>query len=146
MFDTIANLLERKSKTLARPPEAKGVPPARLQHPAGSQNQQQGFKKIFRWPVPNGPTPPPTRVEVVGSFSDWHKVPLAYDKPTKTWTATVSDIKNNHTHRYVYVVDGKPCYDSTCDGLAVPDDPVETEWQIQTPRGPRVMLMFSQTK
>jgi hypothetical protein len=71
---------------------------------------------------------------------------LAYDKPTKTWTTTLSDIKNNHTHRCVFLVDGKPSYDASCDGLVAPDDPDETKWQIETPKGPRVMLLFSQTK
>jgi hypothetical protein len=66
--------------------------------------------------------------------------------PTKTWTATLNDIRNNHTHRYVFLVDGKPSYDSTCDGLVVPDDLEEPKWQIETPRGPRVVLLFSQTK
>ena len=104
------------------------------------------FTKIFRWPVPDGQTPQPTTVELVGSFSGWRKVPLSYDPPSRTWQVILSDIESNRTHRYVVLVDGKPAFDKSCDGLVAPQTPDEAKWGIETPRGFRVMLLFSQTK
>ncbi len=107
-------------------------------------DQQIGFTKIFRLPVPREQSPQPTTVEVVGSFSDWQRVPLAYNKPTRTWETALS-LKNNHTHRYVFLIDGTPAYDETCDGLTAPQSPTEAKWQIPTAHGPRVMLLFART-
>ena len=142
MDDAIANYVEWKSRT-----QTSGVAPkVALQPDAESRNQQPGFTKVFRWPVPAEQTPSPITVEVVGSFTNWQKVSLVYDKVTKTWQVALSNLAGNHTHRYVLLVDGKPSYDKTCDGLTVPEGPEETKWHIETPRGPRVMLLFSQTK
>jgi len=44
------------------------------------------------------------------------------------------------------LVDGKPTYDKTCDGLAVPHGPDEERYQMPTDKGPRVMMLFAQTK
>jgi len=88
----------------------------------------------------------PRTVEGVGSFTEWRKISLVYDKVTRTWQVALHNVPGNQTHRYVLLVDGKPTYDKTCDGLTLPEGPDETEWQIATPRGPRVMLLFSQTK
>jgi hypothetical protein len=146
MFDSITHFMAPKSeKQISRSELTTALRPAPKPAAAWAGNQS-GFSKIFRWSVPPEETPQPTTVEVVGSFTDWRKVPLAYDKPTKTWTMTLTNIQGNHTHRYVIIVDGKPSYDKTCDGLTAPQSPQEEQWQIQTPRGPRVMLMFAQTK
>ncbi len=102
-------------------------------------------QKVFRWSIPTDQAPQPASVEVVGSFSGWQKVPLAYDKATRTWSVTMTNIQSNHTHRYAILVDGKPSYDKNCDGLAVPREPKEENWQIATPKGPRIMLLFAQT-
>jgi hypothetical protein len=80
------------------------------------------------------------------SFSEWRRLPLSYDRPTRCWQLTLRDILGNRTHRYVMLVDGNPTHDQTCDGLVPPQDPQEERWQIETPRGPRVMLLFAQTK
>lgn len=144
MFDASTYFSEWKSKT--KPPETRALPRAPLAPNAAPRQEQAGFAKVFRWPVPAGQTPPPTTVEVVGSFSNWQKVPLAYDKVTQTWQATVANIEGNRTHRYVVLVDGKPSYDKNCDGLTAPQGPDEVKWQLETPRGPRVLLLFAQTK
>ena len=144
MNDAITEYLEWKSKT--KTGRSQATPEAPVHSDSEAQGQQVGFPKVFRWPVTPQQTSPPTIVEVVGSFSDWQRVPLTYDKPTKTWLVTLNNIRGNHTHRYVFLVDGKPSYDKTCDGLATPESSQEERWQIETPKGPRVMLLFSQTK
>jgi hypothetical protein len=73
-------------------------------------------------------------------------VPLVYDKAMDTWQVALHDIPNNRTHHYMIVVDGTPTYDKTCDGLAIPQGPQEARWQVDTPAGPRVMMLFAQAK
>ena len=146
MTDTIASYLEWKSRANRQGLEANIAPKAAPQLEAEPRDQQYGFSKMFRWPVPAEQSPKPSSVEVVGSFTDWRKVAMVYDKVTKTWQTLLHDIKSNHTHRYVILVDGKPSYDKNCDGLTLPEGPEEKQWQIATPRGPRVMLLFAQTK
>ena len=146
MIDGIINFIERKSERKTRPVEAVIAPKARPRPEPEKHEQAFGFTKVFRWPVPAGQTPSPATVEVAGTFSEWRKLPLIYDRPSKSWQLIQRDIPGNHTHRYVFLVDGKPAYDKTCDGLAAPESPKEAQWQIDTPKGPRVMLLFSQTR
>lgn len=109
-------------------------------------NRQLSFVRPFRWTTPPGQSKQPDSVEIVGSFTDWQKVPLAYDKIVKTWHVTLHGVVSNRTHHYVLLVDGKPTYDKTCDGLAVPHGPEEKKYPIQTEKGPRVMMLFGQAK
>ena len=146
MTDTFRCLIENKCRTGTIQLDARIPSAVPRRREAEAHEARTGFTKVFRWPVPDGQTPPPTRVEVVGSFNGWRKVPLSYDSPTRTWQVALDNIEGNRTHRYVMLVDGKPSYDKTCDGLIVPKTPDETKWQIATPKGSRVMLMFSQTK
>lgn len=150
MIDSIDSYIEWKSKTNGRPPGTTAGPRAPTQAPtppgAEARDQRLGFSKVFRWPVPVEQTPQPTTVEIAGSFSGWRKVPLIYDAPSRTWRTTLNNIEGNRTHRYVILVDGKPSYDKNCDGLVAPQGPDEATWQIPTPKGPRVMLLFAQTK
>ena len=44
------------------------------------------------------------------------------------------------------LVDGKPTYDKHCDGLAVPHGPDEEKYAVMTDKGPRVMMLWAQTK
>jgi len=83
---------------------------------------------------------------VVGSFTNWEKVPLIYDRARDTWQVTLHDIRNNRTHHYMILVDGKPAYDKYNDGLAFPQGPEEEQYQIMTDKGPRVFMLFAQTK
>ena len=146
MIDAITNFIETRDRPRTRPPVARITPIVPPYPEVRKGEQRTGFTKVFRWPVPAFQTPQPTTVEVAGSFNGWRKVPLSYDPPTRTWQIILNNIQGNRTHRYVILVDGKPIYDKTCDGLAAPQTPEEAEWGITTPRGPRVLLLFSQTK
>jgi len=146
MIDAITNFIESKDRPRTRPPGARILPTIPRCPEAEKREQRNGFTKVFRWTVPPGQTPQPTTVEVAGSFSGWRKVPLSYDLPGRTWQIILNNIEGNRTHRYVILVDGKPSYDKTCDGLTTPQTPEEAKCQIATPKGPRVMLLFSQTK
>jgi hypothetical protein len=44
------------------------------------------------------------------------------------------------------IVNGEPASDKNCDGLAVPEGFDEQKYQLMTVRGPRIFLLFAQTK
>ena len=104
------------------------------------------FSKIFRWqPDPPG-GPLPVNVEIVGSFTGWQKTPLKYDRVNGIWQLTLENIPGHCTHSYMLLVNGRPANDKNSDGLAVPKTEQEKQYQLETPRGPRVFMLFSQTK
>ena len=104
------------------------------------------FSKVFRWqPEPPG-GPMPVRVEVAGTFNGWHRVALKRDPVSGVWQVTLNDIPANRTHNYMLLVNGRPVNDKFADGLAVPQTPEEKQHQFETPRGPRVFMLASQTK
>jgi hypothetical protein len=107
---------------------------------------KQVFSKVFRWRLPDGHTREPVSVEVVGSFTNWEKVPLTRDSARDAWQVMLHDIQNHRTHRYMILVDGKPAYDKYNDGLASPQGPEEEQYQIMTDKGPRVFMLFAQAK
>jgi hypothetical protein len=104
------------------------------------------FNKIFRWQPdePNGPLP--VLVEIAGTFNGWQRVALKRDRVSGVWQLTLPDIPGNRTHNYMLFVNGKPAHDKQADGLAVPHSAEEKQHQLMTPRGPRVFMLFSQTK
>ena len=104
------------------------------------------FSKVFRWHLPDGETKSPESVEVVGSFTHWQKVPLIHDSAVSGWHVTLHHLQGNRTHHYMLLVNGKPTLDKTCDGLAVPHGLDEERFQLQSDKGPRVMMLFAQTK
>ncbi len=104
------------------------------------------FSKIFRWRHSDPHAPIPVSVELAGSFTDWRAVPLMRDAVTNTWQITLHGIAANHTHRYMVLANGEPAYDKNCDGLAIPQNAEEQQYQLMTARGPRVFLLFAQTK
>jgi hypothetical protein len=104
------------------------------------------FNKVFRWKPDQAGGPAPTSVEVVGSFNDWQPVALKYDHTSQVWQLTLHQLPGNRTHNYMLLVDGKPAPDKHADGLAVPHSAQEKQYQLLTPRGPRVFMLFSQTK
>ena len=146
MIEAITNFIETKRRTQTRMSATRITSTVPAFPEARKREQRNGFSKLFRWPVPADQTPQPTTVEIAGSFNGWRKVPLSYDSPTRTWQIALNNIEGNRTHRYVILVDGKPTYDKTCDGLTTPQTPEEAKWQISTPKGSRVMLLFAQTK
>jgi len=106
----------------------------------------QKFTRIFRWRLPEGQTHRPVTVEIAGTFTNWEKVPLLRAGAQDTWQITLHQIPFNRTHHYMLFVDGKPAQDKFCDGLAVPHGSQEEQCALQTPRGPRVFMLFAQTK
>lgn len=104
------------------------------------------FSKTFRWQPTNPQASLPNSVEVVGSFTAWRAAALVHDKVTNTWQLTLHGIPGNSTHRYMLLVNGEPAQDRNADGLAVPKGFDEQQFQLMTPRGPRVFLLFAQTK
>ena len=104
------------------------------------------FSKIFRWQPSDPHAPTPASVGLAGSFSDWRVVALTRDAVTNTWQVTLHGIPGNRTHRYMLLVNDEPVQDKNCDGLAVPEGFEEQQYQLMTARGPRVFLLFAQTK
>jgi 1,4-alpha-glucan branching enzyme len=103
------------------------------------------FNKIFRWQTEQ-PSPQPVSVAVVGTFNNWQKAPLKFDRAHGIWQVTLHDIPGNTPHNYMLLVNGKPAKDKHADGLAVPHTEEEKQHALTTPRGPRVFVLFSQTK
>jgi hypothetical protein len=104
------------------------------------------FTKILRWRLPDGQMPEPAVVEVAGTFTNWERKPLVHDKVRGGWHVTLHHIQGNRTHHYMLLADGKPVEDKHCDGTAVPNGAQELQFAITTARGPRVFMLFSQTK
>jgi hypothetical protein len=121
------------------PTGAKG--PA--QHPA---ERKLTFTKIFRWRLQDSRMQEPATVEIVGTFTNWQKVPLIHDPVRGGWHATLHHIQGNRTHHYMLLANGKPVEDKHSDGMAIPTVPQELQFAIATARGPRVFMLFSQTK
>lgn len=106
----------------------------------------QVFSKVFRWQASDPTAPLPVKVELTGTFNGWQKTPLKYDRASGVWTVTLENIPGNRTHNYMLLVNGRPTSDSNCDGLATPHTAEENQYALETPRGPRVFMLFSQTK
>ena len=85
-------------------------------------------------------------MEIVGSFNHWQRVALHRDGVLDAWHVTAHHIPGNKTHHYMLLIDGEPAHDKTCDGFAVPHGPQEERYAIPTDKGPRVFMMFAQTK
>jgi len=112
----------------------------------GTTGRRLTFSKVFRWQPSDPQAPTPASVELAGSFTDWRVVALTRDSVTNTWQITLHGIPGNRTHRYMLLVNGEPAQDKNCDGLAVPEGFEEQQYQVMTTRGPRVLLLFAQTK
>ena len=124
------------------PKPASGLK-APVQKPA---ERRQIYSKVFRWRLPEGQTQEPATVEVVGTFTNWQKVPLVRDGALDGWQVTLHNLQCARMHHYMLLVDGQPVRDKHCDGLAVPHGPQEECYQLMTDRGPRVLMLFAQAK
>jgi len=133
-----------------KPPQGPGPAnfyvPSRLVVRMPKADRPQTFTRIFRWRLPAGQTQEPATVEVVGTFTKWQKVPLVRDSAQHGWQVTLHDLPVNRTHHYMLLVDGKPVRDEQCDGLVPPGNPREAQYALKTQRGPRVLMLFAQTK
>jgi len=85
-------------------------------------------------------------MQVVGTFSDWKPLPMVRDAAGQGWHLTLNQIPGNRTHHYMFLADGQPVQDKYCDGLAIPQGAEEEQFAIPTARGPRVFMLFAQTK
>jgi hypothetical protein len=104
--------------------------------------RKQVYSKIIRWQPTNGHAP--SKVEVAGSFTDWRKVQLTKEI-SGGWQTTLHEIPGNRTHHFMYFADGKPV-SGPSDGMAMPQGYEEEQFALTTVRGPRLFMMFSQTK
>ena len=145
MINMLNNAFGRGA-THQRPPMISETPstPAGMAQNAG--DRKPAYSKIFRWRLPDGQTKEPAVIEIIGSFTHWQRVPLTRDGKLDSWHVTLHHIEGNKTHHYMLLVDGKPSQDKNCDGLAVPHGAQEEQFAIATARGPRVFMLFAQTK
>ena len=119
-----------------------GRAPLRMNRP----ERRPVFAKVFSWRLPDGETYRHQTVEVAGTFNQWKKVPLSQNGDPQAWQVILNDIPAHRTHHYMILVDGLPVYDENNDGLAVPTGPDEARFQLMTDRGPRVFMLFAQSK
>jgi len=145
MFGTLNNLFGNKPPQKGGPmmPEAPSGPSISRRQPT---ERKLAYSKVFRWRLPDGQTAEPAAVELVGTFSHWQRIPMTRDSVLDSWHVTIHHIPGNKTHHYMLLVDGKPAHDKTCDGLAVPHGPQEEQYALATDKGPRVFMLFAQTK
>jgi hypothetical protein len=146
MFQKIGNLFSSKPAQRTSPVYREPVISSPLMRRTAESEKKHSYTKIFRWRLPEGHTEEPRSVEVVGSFSRWQRVHLERDSKQGAWHATVHHIPGNKTHHYMLLLDGHPAFDKTCDGLVVPHGFEEEQFQLATERGPRVLMLFAQTK
>jgi hypothetical protein len=147
MYQAVSNLFNRpqtKSGPVFAESAAAFTPKPTLGR--GGASSGPTYTKIFRWRLPDGQTLTPQTVEIIGSFTHWQKVALHRDGVLDAWHATVHHIPGNKTHHYMILVDGQPVQDKHCDGLAIPHGPQEEQYALQTARGPRLFMLFAQTK
>jgi hypothetical protein len=104
------------------------------------------FNKVFRWEPVNPQDAPPASVAVIGTFTQWQPVPLKKDRAANLWQLMLNNLPGNRTHHYMLLVDGRPANDPNADGLDAPANEQEKAWALTTPRGPRLFMLFSQTK
>jgi len=141
-FDNLAVGSARRNGGCAVLNSASDMPARRK----GTTEHGPTSSKIFRWQPSDPQAPTPTSVELAGSFTDWRVVALTRDAVTNTSQVTLHGIPGNRTHHYMLLVNGEPAQDKNCDGLAVPEDFEEQQYQLMTAGGPRVFLLFAQTK
>ncbi|MDB6029190.1 MAG: hypothetical protein JWM68_5413 [Verrucomicrobiales bacterium] len=142
MISSITTFFTKKSVTKTTPTQTVSTSTGmqRRNHP-----EKAIFSKAFRWRLPEGASEPRT-VEIVGSFNRWQKVEMKRDNVLNAWATIVHQIPGNRTHHYMLLLDGQPALDGNCDGLATPQGFEEQEFQLTTEKGPRVLMLFSQTK
>jgi hypothetical protein len=135
---------------VAAPATAKASAPASVSMSsammARAGDRKATYSKVFRFSPPHGPDHQPERVEIVGSFTNWHPISMQRNPQDHSWQANISGIEGNKTHHYMLLVNGHPHNDKMCDGYAVPHGDIEHRYSITTPRGPRLFLLFAQAK
>lgn len=145
MLHRLNDLLPRSAVPKSAP-RLRETPAPSSALPRNAGERKPTYAKVFRWQLPADQTVAPKTVELIGSFTDWQRVPLRQDDGRDSWETTVPDIAGHRTHHYMLLVDGRPAPDKNCDGLAIPVGPEEQQYALTTPRGPRLFMLFAQTK
>lgn len=138
----------RKPATAAAPAIRAPFPTMSNKSTATSSRRREDPRDVYARVFRFRPTPgdAPTSVEIIGSFTRWQTVSLTHDKLQNMWTATITGIPGKKTHHYMLLVNGQPMHDPACDGLAEPIGFDEEQFALPTAKGPRVLMMFAQTK
>ncbi len=144
----LRRLFKRSEPVLRHPARST---PLVLEKNSESQPPQNGapkqvFSKVFRYRLPDGHTKDPARVEVAGTFTHWQRIPLHHSGKLDGWHVTIHHIPGNRTHHYMLLVDGTPILDHAADGLSIPHGALEEQFAIDTEKGPRVLMLFAQTR
>jgi len=127
----------------AAPAVAMSVPSAMSRN----QNDRKAvYSKVFRYSPAHSHDHDLQRVEIVGSFTNWHPVSMTLNPRDHTWQVTIDGIEGNKTHHYMLLANGHPTNDKMCDGYTVPHGDIEHRYSMTTPRGPRLFLLFAQAK
>jgi hypothetical protein len=145
MIGSFGNQFDRKPPQKGSPMMRESVPDSLAPRKLVSEKTPT-YTKIFRWRLPDGQTVAPHTVEIVGSFTQWEKLPLTRDSAQDAWHVTIHHIPGNRTHHYMLLVDGHPVQDKNADGMAIPHGPQEEQFQLATARGGRVFMLYAQTK
>ena len=146
MLATIGNLLGRKQSKPATQSVRPAFPTSSSSPPRRREDPRDTYARVFRWKPCAKFSEAPTSVEIVGSFTRWQTVSLTHDPIQNTWSITINGIPGKKTHHYMLLVNGQPVHDPGCDGLALPSGFDEEQYALQTEKGPRVLMLFSQTK
>ena len=147
MLTALGSLLGRKPSKTA--PAAVRVPSSHTNSAPlrrRPEDRRDVYARIFRWKPEVSLADAPVSVEIVGSFTNWRTVSLTHDAVQNTWAVTIEGIPGKRTHHYMLLVNGQPIYDPTCDGFAMPMGFDEEQYALQTEKGPRVLMLFSQAK
>lgn len=147
MLAALGNLIGRKSAAPAAQAISNPLPTTTTASPMRRRQQdpRDTYVRVFRW-KPGQQAERPARVEIIGSFTRWQTVSLTHDPVQDTWTVTIEGIPGKRTHHYMLLINGQPVHDPACDGLVQPMGFDEEQFALQTPKGPRVLMLFSQTK
>jgi hypothetical protein len=148
MLTAIGNLLGRKSSKPATQAVRPSFPTSNSTSSSARRREdpRDTYARVFRWRPCAKFSSAPARVEIVGSFTRWRTVSLTHDAVQNTWCITIDGIPGKRTHHYMLLVDGRPIFDPACDGFALPQGFDEEQHALPTEKGPRVLMLFSQTK
>jgi hypothetical protein len=146
MLHRLTDLFPKSAASKAAAAHVHTQAQLKTSHPVSARNTAKPtYSKVFRVTVPDHHGKHPHSVEIVGSFTDWRPVPLAHHG-AQSWQGNIENIAGNKTHHYMLLVDGHPAVYPDSDGYAKPEGLQEERYALHTPRGPRVYMLFAQTK
>ena len=147
MLSSLGKLPGRKSFKSAPQAVRPSFPKAGFDSPSRRrQDPRDTYARIFRWKPAVEVAERPWRVEIVGSFTRWQTISLTHDAVQNAWTITIDGIPGKKTHHYMLLIDGSPVFDPSCDGFALSQGFDEEQFALPTEKGPRVLMLFAQTK